>query len=130
MMVSAEAREFSAQAASDQPHDDYLIKPFELPELFDRIQTLLDIEWIYDPMVIARADAPGFVAADLPRRHIDALRQLGEIGHLRGIEAKLAEIESERPESAAFVDQLRLHARGFDFDRYRIMLGAVGEDAE
>jgi signal transduction histidine kinase/CheY-like chemotaxis protein len=52
MMVSAEAQEFSAHnlgvPASEQPHDDYLIKPFELPDLFDRIQTLLDIEWLYD----------------------------------------------------------------------------------
>jgi DNA-binding response OmpR family regulator len=51
MMVSAEAQEFSAHnlgvPASEQPHDDYLIKPFELHELFDRIQTLLDIEWVY-----------------------------------------------------------------------------------
>jgi signal transduction histidine kinase/CheY-like chemotaxis protein/purine-cytosine permease-like protein len=52
MMVSAEAQEFSAHnlgvPVSEQPHDDYLIKPFELHELFDRIQTLLDIEWVYD----------------------------------------------------------------------------------
>jgi len=52
MMVSADAQEFSAHnlgvPASEQPHDDYLIKPFELPDLFDRIQTLLDIEWVYD----------------------------------------------------------------------------------
>ena len=54
MMVSAEAQEFSAQVlrgpASEQPHDDYLIKPFELHELFDRIQTLLDIDWVHDRM--------------------------------------------------------------------------------
>jgi signal transduction histidine kinase/CheY-like chemotaxis protein len=52
MMVSAEAQEFSVQnlgvPASEQAHDDYLIKPFELRDLFDRIQTLLDIVWVYD----------------------------------------------------------------------------------
>ncbi len=50
MMVSAEAQEFSAlhktAPPSERPHDDYLIKPFELHELFDRIQILLDIEWV------------------------------------------------------------------------------------
>jgi DNA-binding response OmpR family regulator len=52
MMVSAEAQEFSARnliaPASEQPHDDYLIKPFELHEMFDRIQTLLDLDWVSD----------------------------------------------------------------------------------
>jgi CheY-like chemotaxis protein/two-component sensor histidine kinase len=51
-MVSAEAQEFSAHRLgvpmSEQPHDDYLTKPFELHELFGRIQTLLDIEWVHD----------------------------------------------------------------------------------
>ncbi len=135
MMVSAEAQEFSAEgraanAGADRPHDDYLIKPFELHQLFDRIQTLLDIEWIHETVAAEPAEAPVFAPADLPRRDIDALRRLGEIGHVRGIEAKLAEIESEHPGSAAFLAQLRMHARGFEFDRYRIALESVGEDAE
>ncbi len=135
MMVSSEAQEFSAHAlsangVSDHPHDDYLIKPFELHELFDRIQTLLDLNWVYDAVPTEQGDPIAGAFADLPRRHIDTLRQLGEIGHLRGIEDKLAEIEGEHPASAPFLDQLRIHARGFDFERYRIALGAVGEDAQ
>jgi signal transduction histidine kinase/DNA-binding NarL/FixJ family response regulator len=135
MMVSAEAQEFGAHSASpggalDQPHDDYLIKPFELHEMFERIQTLLDIDWVCD---IAPGEPGGVAVAippDLPRRHIDALRQLGDIGHMHGIEAKLTEIETEHPASAAFLAQLRSHARGFDFARFRDALGEVPEDAE
>jgi signal transduction histidine kinase/CheY-like chemotaxis protein/purine-cytosine permease-like protein len=135
MMVSAEAKQFSARPGAtndgpDQPHDDYLIKPFELHELFDRIQTLLDIEWIYETSPGAAGDAPIAIPVDLPRRHLDTLRQLGDIGHVRGIEAKLAEIEDEHPGSSAFLDRLRVYARDFDFEKYRIALGAVGEDAE
>jgi signal transduction histidine kinase/CheY-like chemotaxis protein len=135
MMVSAEAQEFSARPksmsdSSEQPHDDYLIKPFELGQLFERIQTLLDIEWIYDAIPAEPAEPFIAVPPDLPRRHLDALRRLGDIGHVRGIEAKLAEIESEHPGSSAFLERLRHYARRFDFERYRMALGAVGEDAE
>jgi len=134
MMVSAEAHEFSRPGASgkgeaDRPHDDYLIKPLDLHQLFERIQTLLNIEWVYKSALIELPRPLGF-AADLPHRYVDALRQLGEIGHVHGIEAKLAEIENEHPESGAFLDRLRLYAKGFDFESFRTALEAIGQDAE
>ena len=91
---------------------------------------MLDIEWVYDAIPAEPAEAFIAVPPDLPRRHLDALRRLGDIGHVRGIEAKLAEIESEHPGSSAFLERLRHYARRFDFERYRMALGAVGEDAE
>jgi CheY-like chemotaxis protein len=129
MMVSAEAQEFSSLSGQDAPHDDFLIKPFELNQLFDRIETLLDIEWIYDLTVVEPADLAPAIPPDLPPRQLDALRQLGEIGHVRGIESKLSEIEIEHPGSAAYLELLRGHARSFDFERYRAALG-VAEDAQ
>ncbi len=58
MMVSAEAQEFSLRPVDgEQPHDDYLIKPFELPELFDRIETLLDIAWVFEADEAIKEDA-------------------------------------------------------------------------
>jgi DNA-binding response OmpR family regulator len=47
LMVSAEAKELTAPPTDDPPHDDYLIKPFNLSDLFERLETLLDLEWIY-----------------------------------------------------------------------------------
>ncbi len=49
LMVSAEARELAVSPPSDPPHDDFLIKPFELTDLLDRLETLLDIQWLYQP---------------------------------------------------------------------------------
>jgi signal transduction histidine kinase/ActR/RegA family two-component response regulator len=48
MMVSAEAHELTTPRPGPILHDEYLIKPFDHAELLDRIQTLLDIEWIYE----------------------------------------------------------------------------------
>ncbi len=46
LMVSAEAKELTAPPRDDPPHDDYLIKPFNLSDLFERLETLLDLDWI------------------------------------------------------------------------------------
>jgi len=47
LMVSANAHDFSRSRREDDPHDDFLIKPFEITDLIDRLQVLLDLEWTY-----------------------------------------------------------------------------------
>ena len=46
LMVSANAHDFQRQRRPDDPHDDYLIKPYEIEELLDRIGLLLDLDWV------------------------------------------------------------------------------------
>jgi signal transduction histidine kinase len=45
LMVSANAHDFSRSWREDDPHDDYLIKPYEIEDLHDRVRVLLDLEW-------------------------------------------------------------------------------------
>jgi len=45
LMVSANAHDLSRGRRPDDPHDDFLIKPYEVSDLFDRLATLLDLEW-------------------------------------------------------------------------------------
>jgi signal transduction histidine kinase/CheY-like chemotaxis protein len=47
VMISADAHELMLPRTSHMHHDDYLIKPFDHAQLLDRIQTLLDLAWIY-----------------------------------------------------------------------------------
>jgi hypothetical protein len=42
-------------------HDDYLIKPLRLPELYDKMQLLLDLVWRFEPAAadeVANAPSP------------------------------------------------------------------------
>ena len=56
------------------------------------------------------------------------LRNLGEIGYVRGIEAKLAELASE-PAHLPFVTTLRERVQAFDFDGYaRLLEGVSGHE--
>lgn len=49
LMASANAHDFSRSRREDDPHDDYLIKPYEVSDLYDRLQVLLDLEWTAAP---------------------------------------------------------------------------------
>ena len=51
-------------------------------------------------------------------RDINELVNLGEIGHVRKIQEKLAGIEREAPEYARFVNQMRAFVNAFDLKRY------------
>jgi CheY-like chemotaxis protein len=46
LMVSANSHDFSRTRRDDDPHDDFLIKPYEVDDLLERLATLLDLTWI------------------------------------------------------------------------------------
>jgi signal transduction histidine kinase/CheY-like chemotaxis protein len=50
LMVSAEFLQLSTSLRREKDHDDYLVKPIEIPQLLDRLQTLLEIEWITESL--------------------------------------------------------------------------------
>jgi CheY-like chemotaxis protein len=45
LMVSANAHDFSRSRREDDPHDDYLVKPYEVDDLHERLRVLLDLQW-------------------------------------------------------------------------------------
>jgi CheY-like chemotaxis protein len=49
LIVSADAHVLSGRPGGTMLHDDFLIKPFAISDLLDRVQTLLDLEWVVDP---------------------------------------------------------------------------------
>ncbi|CAN7570930.1 ATP-binding protein [Phenylobacterium sp. LjRoot225] len=48
LMVSANGYDFSRSRREDDPHDDFLIKPYEVDDLHERLRVLLDLEWRHD----------------------------------------------------------------------------------
>ncbi len=104
VMLSAIAMEEKRAAEPDRLYDDYMIKPVDLRQLLEKFQTLLDIEWTArDEVVPADAPKPAAPALSLAPDAIDALIELAQIGHFRGISATLDKIEASSPEHAACV---------------------------
>jgi signal transduction histidine kinase/CheY-like chemotaxis protein len=130
MIVSANAHEYSPLAG--EAHDAFMMKPIQLQRFLERIGTLLNLKWIHEPEPAA-GPAPAVAAVASPsgrtRHHLDDLYRLGRIGHVRGIEAKLRELELEDPSNEAFAANLRALVSNFDLKRYMNVLESMRADA-
>lgn len=125
LMLSANLGEMQPAAAEHAGHDGALAKPFEMRQLLDRIQALLKLDWTGEPAPSQRAEAPALTSPGAD--HVAELLQLGRIGYVRGIEAKLDQLDADA-DNGAFVAAMRLHLRHFDFDGYHAVLEAIASD--
>jgi hypothetical protein len=131
MIVSANAHEYAPQTGAE--HDSFVMKPIQLQRLLERIGVLLNLNWIYAPDAAPAARHTGSgVGGNLvcrSRHHLDDLYRLGRIGHVRGIEAKLRELELEDSANDAFAAHLRTLVSSFDLKRYMSVLENMRADA-
>ncbi|UGB24559.1 ATP-binding protein [Methylorubrum sp. B1-46] len=143
-IMSANVHEISPTRGADAPHDDIIAKPFDMQDLLERITGLLgtarplpglEARPIVRPDRPADApagDTPNGAAASgatVPAEHIAALLRLGRIGHVRGIEAKLTELESDAAVPPAFVARMRGLVAAYDMRRYVGVLEGLARDA-
>ncbi len=127
VMLSANIGDGANPTSADAGHSDTLAKPFDLAQLLDRIGTHLGLEWVH-----AEAPAPVQQAGKLVSpgaEHLRDLANLGQIGHVRGIEAKLAALADD-PANRPLVEILRRHMADFDFDAYAETLEQVRHEQD
>ncbi|MBD9487344.1 ATP-binding protein [Ensifer sp. ENS11] len=103
-------------------HNDTLAKPFGVGQLADKLAVQLGLTWIHEGEASEKPIRPKAGAMTLPdEHHVEELIRLGEIGYVRGIEAKLTEIALE-PEHQLFVDAARAYVQAFDLTGYDAFL--------
>ncbi|MFL6550352.1 MAG: ATP-binding protein [Povalibacter sp.] len=127
VMVSANAHEFHP-GGEGSPHNAFIMKPVDMQALLDCVGHLLGLKWTYDKVAAANSDTVADAGATLPshsRHHLDDLYQLGRIGHVRGIQAKLRQMEEEDAANRPFATRLRGLVANFDLKRYMNVLEAM-----
>jgi signal transduction histidine kinase/purine-cytosine permease-like protein/ActR/RegA family two-component response regulator len=112
----------------------FIAKPIDVQLLLTAIQTALGLEWIYEGQATVEAPAQPALptaggATQFPRHHLHDLHQLGTIGYIRGIEAKLDEIASAEPSHRDTIDGLRTMVRSFELKRYMAALESLRDGA-
>ncbi|MGV3575763.1 MAG: ATP-binding protein [Devosia sp.] len=128
VMLSANIGDGAGPASADAGHNDALAKPFDLAQLLDKIGAQLALDWTYfetpaaKPKKAAKLRSPGV-------EHLRDLANLGQIGHIRGIEAKLTELAVD-PNNEPLVAALRGHMQSFDFDGYAELIERVGHEPD
>jgi CheY-like chemotaxis protein len=112
--------------------DDFILKPLQVESLLDWLGERLDIEWV-TATAAPSGEAPvaSAPAALVPpaEGELAALESLVDLGYLRGILAKLAEIERLDARHAEFVRVLREQARQFQFDAMKEVLRKMRDAA-
>jgi signal transduction histidine kinase/CheY-like chemotaxis protein len=110
------------------PTGDFITKPVRLDELIDWIGRALELDWV---TAYTQAAPPRAVTATPtlpPTEHLRALDELAGLGYVRGLLAKLDQIEELDPAYAGFTGRLRPMARQFQFDAIKDILAGNSHD--
>jgi DNA-binding LytR/AlgR family response regulator len=138
IMISANADDSGRDPLHRIYHDDYLVKPVRLNALLEKLRLALKLVWRTDeaqsrpslPQTVPAGTAD-FESSALPSEEsLGMLKQLSSIGYMRGIRAKLDDIEAHEPHAAGFVAHMRELIREFDLTRYDKLLERLGHDHE
>ena len=127
IMLSANIGDGANPTSADAGHSDSLAKPVDLNQLIDRLGAHLGLDWVH-----AATPVPGPPTRKMRSpgaEHLRDLASLGQIGHVRGIDAKLAELAAD-PANQPLVDALRRHMQDFDFDGFAETLDRVGHEPD
>jgi len=128
IMLSANIGDGSAAKA--EGHNDAIAKPVDMRQLSDRLAVHLGLSWIYEDELQAMAEPTATLPVVIPdENHLQDLLRLGEIGYVRGIESKLADL-AQTQQYQSFVAELTVHVQAFDLDGYMTLLNRlIGETA-
>jgi signal transduction histidine kinase/FixJ family two-component response regulator/purine-cytosine permease-like protein len=126
VMLSANIGDGSAATA--EGHNDAIGKPVDLRQLSDRLAAHLGLVWGYEGEQ-PRAAAPSSPAKLVSpgENHLHDLLRLGEIGYVRGIETKLADL-AQADELKPFARELGAYVQAFDLDGYMTFLNRFTGD--
>ena len=122
VVISADPNALRKPPRPERYHDDVLTKPVSIPDLLNKISFLLQLEWLAegpDP----RPEPVVPMDNTLEPTMTQELRQLGSIGYIRGIQARLDALEHDAPKDAAFIAQLRGLVSDFQIDAFMDALG-------
>ncbi len=126
IVISANAGELERPTGETRFHDDVLAKPIGVADLLRRVGHLLRIEWMDDGAAPAADGVPGNTLGPVQTQ---ALRELGAIGYVRGIHARLDAIEGEQAGSGPMVAHLRHLVSQFEMRAFMDALGPDGPQA-
>lgn len=120
IVISANAFADDRERSVSADCSDYLAKPVHTPELLERIHKHLDLQWLRRTLQLPAATPDAVVrpsATDL-----EALRELGAMGYIRGILEKLDAIDRQTPASTSFTTPMRVLVKSYRLDEFNRQL--------
>ncbi len=118
-IVSANAFDKGLENIAAIGPEDFILKPLDLSELLDWIESRLGIDWIVKPMIPKAFNKPEKPNIDLifpPKEKLDELIRNIDMGYLRGILNQLDAISSMDAGYFLFVRVMRKFAEQYQLD--------------
>lgn len=131
IMVSADASEGKDLPAHDNTdvaplHDAYVIKPVRINLLLDHIGRLLNLVWCYEKQETTAPASQLISALELPAdNHLDDIAHLASIGHKKGLQDKIHELEKSSTAHPAFIQELKKLTANFQFEKILALVDAA-----
>lgn len=131
IMVSADASEGKDLPAHDNTdvaplHDAYVIKPVRINLLLDHIGRLLNLVWCYEKQETTAPVSQLIGALELPAdNHLDDIAHLASIGHKKGLQDKIQELEKSTTAHPAFIQELKKLTANFQFEKILALVDAA-----
>jgi len=123
IMVSADASEGKDLPWHDNTditplHDAYVIKPVRINLLLDHIGRLLHLEWCYEKQELVTPEKELIGTISLPAdNHLDDIAHLAAIGHKKGLQDKIQELENAGAAHPVFIQELKKLTTNFQFEK-------------
>jgi len=105
----------------DNAHNDTLTKPFDIRQIHAKLAVHLGFEWVYEQVEENKSARRPTVIDSPALSDLHDLIRLGEIGYVRGIEAKLTLLAHDE-NLIPFVDKARDYIRAFNMSGYDMFL--------
>jgi len=116
-MVSANAFENQSDRMAESTCQGFVDKPVIESELLAVLQRHLELEWVAELAVTGwpalPPERPAAAAAAIPARHAQALLQLAQLGHARGVQRGLDALVEENPALEPQIAGMRAMAARF-----------------
>ena len=129
IVISANAAELIRPSGEPRCHDDVVAKPIGLADLLARIRAVMQLEWTAPDPATEPPDDAGPVAA-LDPADTRSLIELGSIGYVRAIHARLDQIEQAEPGHSRTVAHLRQLVSQFQIKAFMEALGPASPPDE
>ncbi len=116
IVVSANVFDPTARKGESMLCNDFIAKPFLLPDLLSKLKLHLGIEWVAAPAAAPATQQAVRVVP--PKAALAKLTALGEIGYVKGIHAELDALAARNPLYVPFCAELRSLVERFRLPEY------------
>ncbi|WP_420798681.1 response regulator [Aetokthonos hydrillicola] len=120
IVSSASVFDSDKQKSLDAGGDDFLPKPVQAPELFEKLQIHLALEWVYEDTITSLPVAKETVIP--PLEVLEQLYELALKGRIKSIQSELSKLEQEDIKFKPFIQEIQDLAQNFQIEKIQNLM--------